>query len=101
MKLKDVLDQYHGDKNIMIEVRCNSPLDDEDDMLFGWCMYDPAVQEIVMSHYDDYSLDMEIDRHQTTDGRLVVWISIEWSSGRKLKTMLNNKTATVKEGEST
>ncbi len=38
MKLKDVLDQYHGDKNIMIEVRCNSPLDDEDDMLFGWCI---------------------------------------------------------------
>ena len=46
LRLRDLLTK---DKPFDIEYRCNAPkMDDEDDMLFGYCYWDGEVNDLIV-----------------------------------------------------
>lgn len=100
MTLKDVVSCYTGDTLIPIIIRCNSPVHDEYDMLYGYCSYDPITKELLSEDGDDYSLDSVIENFQVAkDQALTVWVHAEWVSGKEYNTMINGRRAKIQEGE--
>lgn len=73
MKLKDLL----KDSEINITYRTNSPLEDEEDMLFGYCTWTGTT--LISGDGDDYSVEDIIDRYAwTSDSDLVIWFTSKW-----------------------
>lgn len=73
IRLKDLL----SDTSVNIEYRTNSPLPNEDDMLFGYCMWDGFKLHSVDN--DSYSVDDVIQSYRwDTPEDLVVWFKSEW-----------------------
>ena len=75
--LKDLLDE----KPIkVIEYRCNSPFEDEEDMLFGYCSWNG--KELISEDGDNYYLNDVIEDYAWDDDELIVWIKVEWSGDK-------------------
>lgn len=73
--LRDLLPK---DRNIQVEYRCNSPEEDEGDMLFGFCNWIDG--ELIAGDGDNYYLNDVITRHVWDDDEhLVVWIEVVWN----------------------
>lgn len=77
--LRDLLTK---NKPVDIMYRCNSPLEDmEPDMLYGYCRWDG--QKLESGDGDSYYLNDVIEKYEyDTDGMLIVWISVVWSSSK-------------------
>lgn len=68
-----------NNKPVNIMYRCNSPLEEEEDMLFGYCRWTGTELESVDG--DSYYLNDVVDKYEyDSDGDLIVWISVGWSS---------------------
>lgn len=69
-----------------IEVRTNSPAEDEEDMLFGYCSWDG--EKIGSLDGDSYEDDLRIYRWEyppkETNVGLTVWVKSEWKTGPEL-----------------
>ena len=52
-------------------------MDDEDDMLFGYCYWDG--EELLSGDGDNYYLNDIIERYQCDGKHLTVWIEVKWS----------------------
>lgn len=77
MKVRDILTE----KPIgCIMVRCNSPVSDEDDTLFGYCQWDG--KELIPLDGDSYYLDEKISKYIFDTGidgvDLIYWIHVDW-----------------------
>lgn len=103
MTLRKILQHFEGDAMIPISVRCNSPDEFEEDMLYGRCYYDPITDDLFSADGDSYSLDTEIEKYSVgllePYNELIVWINVEWSSGKIYNTMISGRSAAVREGE--
>ena len=66
-----------------IQVRTNSPLEDEEDMLFGYCAWNG--KEIVSLDGDSYDPNEPLTKYEITetngDQELTVWVESVWVSG--------------------
>ena len=73
IRLKDLL----SDTSVNIEYRTNSPLEDEDDMLFGFCAWDGV--ELHSIDGDNYSIEDIISSFKwESPSDLIVWFESEW-----------------------
>ena len=72
-------DVLAGRKNVdTIMVRCNSPAENEDDMLFGYCSLQDG--KLVSLDDDNYYMNETIQEyHWEDDNNLTVWIEVDWN----------------------
>ena len=76
MKLKDLL----KDSEVNITYRTNSPLEDEEDMLFGYCIWNGKT--LTSGDGDNYSVEDIIEKYAwTSDSDLIVWFKSRWITG--------------------
>lgn len=83
--MKTLREILNGTNNINIMYRTNSPIPEEEDMLFGYCKYENG--KLISIDGDSYSLDdmiskyefVESDEHKNSID-LIVWIESEWSN---------------------
>lgn len=76
MKLKDLL----KNTEVHITYRTNSPLEDEEDMLFGYCTW--TGKQLISGDGDNYSIEDIIEKFAwTSDSDLIVWFESRWITG--------------------
>lgn len=73
MKLIDLL---NGGDVPLIMYRTNSPFEDEEDMLYGYCKYENG--ELISLDGDNYYLNDEIFDWEYNGEILTVWIDVVW-----------------------
>lgn len=73
MKLINIID---GKTIETIMYRTNSPFNDREDMLVGYCAY--LDEELISLDGDSYSLDDEIEKYKWEDDMLIVWYKSTW-----------------------
>ena len=72
-------DVLAGRQNVdVIMVRCTSPNEDEDDMLFGYCSLQDG--KLVSLDGDSYYLNEPITEYYwESENDLIVWIEVDWA----------------------
>ena len=86
MKLRDLL---VNNKPMEIKYRINSPVDEEGDMLFGYCRW--TGSELESGDGDSYYLDDEIERYEINGTEITVWIRVNWIRPEEMRQEINNK----------
>ena len=86
MKLRDLL---VNNKPMEIKYRINSPVDEEGDMLFGYCRW--TGSELESGDGDSYYLDDEIERYEINGMDITVWIRVNWNRPEDIRQEINNK----------
>lgn len=73
MILRDLIQDK---KDIIIEFRTNSPVEEEKDMLFGYAKW--TGEELESLDGDDYYLDEELYRAEIFNDSITVWFKSDW-----------------------